>query len=442
MKDSLILPLLGSEAMSFLELCAVLPSALAFTLIYIKLNVILHNPERIFYLIIGSFLIFFLIFTFVLYPNQDYLHPHPEKVIRLIQKFPNLKWFLLIYGKWTVVFYNIFSELWINAMLSLLFWQFANHITTTKEAKRFYPMLGLIGNLSLICAGLTLKKFALRETTTGVLINSVTITSVILGLVCIALYRYMHVKVLTDPALYQPHVDEVKEKPSFKESIRIISKSRYLWLMAILVIAYGMSINISQGVWKSQVAKLYPTTKQYALFMAGYQQTIGVVSTVFMIVGGYIVRRFSWLTSAIAAPIMMLTTGSIFFTCVIFCEDVKDFLNINALIIAVMLGAAQIILSKSTKFSLFDSTKEMAYIPLGTHLKTKGKAAVDVLGERAGKSGGALLQMVLFTLIPTATYETIAPYLLFIFIIVGLCWIYAVTQLNKEYLERTSDKNI
>jgi AAA family ATP:ADP antiporter len=61
--------------------------------------------------------------------------------------------------------------------------------------------------------------------------------------------------------------------------------------------------------------------------------------------------------------------------------------------LAVMVGAAQNILSKAAKYSLFDPCKEMAYIPLDQESKTKGKAAVDVIGNPLGKSGYVVVRV-------------------------------------------------
>jgi AAA family ATP:ADP antiporter len=102
---------------------------------------------------------------------------------------------------------------------------------------------------------------------------------------------------------------------------------------------------------------------------------------------------------------------------------------------AVVLGGIQNVLSKSSKYGLFDSTKEMTYIPIDEELKSKGKAAVDVIGARAAKSGGAFIQSLLFMLFPAATYTTISPILMVILIIICIIWIVDVNLLNKAYLK-------
>jgi len=43
---------------------------------------------------------------------------------------------------------------------------------------------------------------------------------------------------------------------------------------------------------------------------------------------------------------------------------------------------------------MFDPCKEMAFIPLSSEEKTKGKAAIDMIGNTLGKSGGSLVQQV------------------------------------------------
>jgi AAA family ATP:ADP antiporter len=95
---------------------------------------------------------------------------------------------------------------------------------------------------------------------------------------------------------------------------------------------------------------------------------------------------------------MIGVTGLAFFGLNIFAPTfvpVAAALGTTPLMLAVLVGAAQNILSKSSKYSLFDPCKEMAYIPLDQESKTKGKAAVDVIGNPMGKSGGSLIQQAL-----------------------------------------------
>lgn len=54
--------------------------------------------------------------------------------------------------------------------------------------------------------------------------------------------------------------------------------------------------------------------------------------------------------------------------------------------------------SRGAKFSLFKPAEEMVYIGLDDESRTKGKAAIDVVGAQSGKSIGSMLQQALLIL--------------------------------------------
>ena len=59
--------------------------------------------------------------------------------------------------------------------------------------------------------------------------------------------------------------------------------------------------------------------------------------------------------------------------------------------ITVIFGIANQVTIKASKYIMFDSTCNQAYIPLDEESKIKGKAAVDGVASRLGKSFGSLL---------------------------------------------------
>lgn len=455
-KDSLVVPAVGAEAISFIKVYFVVPAAVLFVLLYMRLANIFYFRQI--YLGIGTFYMsFFLLFAFVLYPYQDYIHPDPNVVTNFIGKkiivlgytisLDHFKWFFLLYSKWLYVLFYVLAELWGSSMTFLLFWQFSNQIVPIEQSKRFYPMLNLFGSAGTFFVGIITQYLSSKQThiiddgrALFVIQNMLLMLTVATFMVLIVVL-YIYRNLLNSRDLKKTNISfkDVKKKLPLKESLKVVLSSRYLGYIVILVFAYGISINVIEGPWKAKVRELYPTTNGYVHFMGVINQWNGALAIIFSLLGVIILKKYSWFAAAIVTPVMIFVTGTAFFAFIVFDQFAQavldNFTTISPLVVAVVLGGVQNILSKSSKYGLFDSTKEMTYIPIDEELKSKGKAAVDVIGARAAKSGGAFIQSLLFMLFPAATYTTISPVLMIILIVVSIAWIIDVNLLNREYLK-------
>lgn len=446
-KDAILVPAAGAAVIPYLKGFVVLPSAILFVIIYSKL-VNIFKPATVFYLISGFFIGFITLYAFVLFPNNQFILPDPISIKALQAEYPRIQHMISIYAYWTDAMFYTIAELWGSIMLSLMFWQFANEITRTHEAARFYALFALLGNLGLILSGFVLQTASSMQKASGgaheAFISTLYYTlgaSIVAGFIVIFLYNWMQRNVLTDPLYYDAadkagHVKTKKPKLSVGESFKYIFSSKYILLIALLVLSYGIAMNLIELNWKEVLRKQYPERIDYQHFMGLVQYLMGGSTIVAIMFFKGVVRRFGWYVGAIATPLMMLVTGIIFFAFVLFEEYMSPAsaaLGVTGLLMAVGVGTIQNVLAKGTKYSLFDPTKEMSYIPLDQEQKVKGKAAVDVIGGRLGKAGGGYIVMAIFAVTGAADVLSITPIMAVIVIGVIMLWIVAVSGLSGMY---------
>lgn len=453
-KDALIVtaPGSGAEAIPFLKLWGVLPFAIIFMLVYSKLSNIM-SKQKLFYTMISFFIAFFAMFALVLYPFREVLHPTASA--DALQSFlpDGFSGFVALYRNWTYALFYIMSELWGSVAMSLLFWGFANDITRISESKRFYAMFGLGANFAMLFSGPLIVRFSdirnelpAHVDAWGVTLNYMLSFVIVSALITMGIYYWINKNVLTDARFYDPNeakrVKKEKPKLSMKESFLFLARSPYMGCLAILVIAYGIAINLVEVTWKSQLKLQFPTGNEYNAFMGKFSFLTGLITILMMLfVGGNVIRRFGWGVGALATPIVILATGVGFFSFVIFRDNLASFIAMfgtTPLMLAVLFGMAQNIMSKSTKYSLFDPTKEMAYIPLDQESKVKGKAAIDVVGARLGKSGGSIIQQVL--IVTFGSLAAITPIIGGILFVIIAAWILAARSLNRRFTALTAQK--
>jgi len=214
------------------------------------------------------------------------------------------------------------------------------------------------------------------------------------------------------------------------ESARFLANSQYLRLIAMLVLGYGLSINFTEIMWKSLVKKQYPDPMDYQRFMGNFSSAVGLSTCIVIFFGVHVIRLLGWRVGAMATPGIMALLAVPFFSCILLGLDSPARLSI-----AVVFGTIQSLLSKTSKYALFDPTTQMAYIPLDDESKVKGKAAIDVLGSRIGKSGGSLIQQGLVFVF--GNILNAAPIVGVIYYAVLLTWMNAANRLSGLFQAQT-----
>lgn len=449
MKDSMVVTASGAEVIPFIKVWVMLPSAVLLTLFYTKLCN-RFSQENVFYIIVSGFLLGFALFTWVLYPMRDALAPNASADWLQAHLPVGLKGLISMYRNWTLTTFYVMSELWGSMVLSVLFWGFANEVTKLSEASRFYSVFPMWLNMSTIFAS-QVSNWVTRGNMTGAQGGSVwdaTLTSLVIlllvsGFLAMLAFRWTNRTILKGKEYEALHsavkepVVEKKKHLSFWESFTYVFSSKYLLCIATIVIAYNLSINLVEVVWKDQLRNLYPQPADYNMFMNNLMTVTALLSSIMALLIAKIMGRYGWTKTALITPVVIFVTSAGFFFFLFFNHTMNDtflaLLGTSPLAIAVMFGAAQNALTKASKYSVFDATKEMAYIPLSHECKLKGKAAIDGVGSRLGKSGGSLIHQSLLMIF--VTVSAAAPIVSLILFAMIIFWFFAVKELGIHFKE-------
>ena len=395
-------PKSGAEVLPFLKTYVQLPGAVLWTLLLSKLSNSM-SPVRVFHVVVTGFLCFFALFAAVVYPARGLLHPEATADALAARLPASFMAPIAIFRNWTFSLFYFMAESWGTVVVSTLFWGLANQICTVPEARRHYPLLGLISNVAPILAGQYGQMASRPEGPAGADTWGASLRWLMGGVVAsagvlLAGGAYIERAVLPDPACVDPgrrSASRQRTRLSLRASAALLAKSGYVRSLALLVVCHGVSITIVETAWKGRLKARYPDPNGYSAFMSAFSSATGLLTLLLMLVSRQVFRRLSWGAAAAITPCIVGGTGAVFFSLLLapsLWERAASGLGATPLALAVLVGAAQNSASKAAKYALFDPCKEMAYIPLGAEARTKGKAAIDVIGNPLGKSGGSFIQ--------------------------------------------------
>lgn len=448
LKDSIMVTTAGAETLPFLASLVVLPASLGFFFLYGRLVEIL--PSRaVYYVTIAPLVAFYALFATVLYPSHTWLHPAglvdaaapwiPTGLLGLVK----------IAQYWTFSLFYCAAELWGAVVISVLFWSLANDVCTVSEAKSIYPLVGIAANVALVCAGSFIKHVnsVLAPTSTHAmlcwLIGGLVGVSGVMMIAKAALDHWVIGPYCSlDPATASKPVARKKSRGTFSEAFGILQASPKIRNLAVLVVSYGISHRLFEFAWKSAVRNLFPTAQGYQGVLADVSIATGYATITCMLLGKAVFQYLGWGVAAAATPVAMLVSGGSFFGLSLLANANFQAFGLNtahALAWAgVMAGAATQVIARSSKFSFFDPAKEMVYIEMSKEEKSKGKAAVDLIGSQIGKSGGAWVTQLL--LLVTGSMSQSLPIISICFSVVVAMWLRSVFGLQSQLREYEESK--
>lgn len=452
LKDSIMVTTAGAETLPFLASFVVLPTSLGFFLLYGKM--VENLPSKmIFYVSILPLVMFYLFFTAILYPNHASLHPM-WMVDAASQFVPQgLMGLVKVAQYWTFSLFYCAAELWGSVVISVLFWSLANEVCTISEAKSVYPLMGIAANVALVLSGNFVKlvntQIAVGNTYVSLcwLVGGIVTMTSFMSLAKAVLDRF----VIGDYCSLDPTTaskPKGKKKGNLAQSFGIIRESPKISNLAILVMSYGISHRLFEFAWKASLRALYPTAQAYQTVLAEVAIATGWATITFMILGKFVFQYLGWGAAASATPVAMLVSGGVFFALSLLSGSVATSGATSTILfgmdpttlafVGVAAGAVTQVFARSSKFSLFDPAKEMVYIEMSKEEKSKGKAAVDLIGSQIGKSGGAWVTQAL--LLITGSMTASLPIIASVFLFVIFTWLNAVRNLGSTIQKEEEEK--
>lgn len=448
----------GASIIPFLKVWGVLPGAVIFTYCF-TLLVNRFNRDQVFYIVVVFFLSFFACFTLFLHPNHQLL-----ELVWLPSWLGNIlpsgfQGLIAAIQYWPTSLFYILSELWGSVIIAMLLWGYVNEVTSVAEAKRFYAIFTLAANMSGIFSGQIAQFMVFKEISTFLPFGNTAWEQtvmmqvaliMVLGAIILGLFWWLNKYVFTDHQTTVSAADlfirKKKNAISLMASFQYLARSRYMLYIAIIVVAYNIVYNLADVVWTDQMnIRMAGDGAAINRYMNNVTSITGIFATASaLFLSGNVIRRFGWKATAMITPLIWLVMGIGVFGCMLFQvnETVTGTLlqcfglPIQTLIL--LFGSAQICLGRASKYTVFDESKEIAFIPLPKAEQRKGKAVVDGIGSRFGKAGGSLLIQVL--LVTCLNLANAIPYIAILFFVVLILWIYAVQGLGK-FVKQSVDRD-
>lgn len=442
LKDTLVVTAsdAGAEVIPFLKIWVILPFSVLASFLFLKI-LSRFGREKAFFIMLAVLLFSYAVFAFLIYPNREGIH--------LDQFSDQLKFYLPAGCKglismicyWSYTLFYLSAELWSMMILSVLFWGQANEANTFDGAKEFYPLCMFVGNVAGILAGQFSHTLchSLASVVTWEVVLKIVISCILAAGVGIMLINRKLSKYIPEVSSSEGRCR--KQKLTFRESLYSIFESQKLLCIVCLVVGFSLANNLIDVIWKGAVKEVFPSPESYNGYINQVTSLIGLSAVVMSLASRFIFQKFHWGSIATLTPLLLFITSFIFFGAHLIPEETltgfSSWLNITPFYLIMTLGSIHTIVALTSKYTLFDTCKELAFLSIGEENRLRSKSVIDSIGSRLGKSGSSCLYQALLILFGTTAGQipTIAATSLFV---IGISILAARTLSGTEKREAQS----
>ena len=410
-KNAVFMRVTTSTIFGFLKILVIWPLAIIFpiSLSYIT-KALRGKREKVPYVMLSVFIGFFLIFMFIILPNSNYLQ-FPQLAQKLAST-PFLPAAIAdglggILGYWDYsIFYGV-SEMVAVVFINMLSWGVANEICSADESKTFYPIFaGLTALATYQAAGIVLKSKLSATSSSQFMsvLQGILGKAVLALLVFLVAYLFIERFVMKNPALVTKKEAKVKTKPQ-GAGFSMVWNNTYLRNIGIIVLSYSLLVFMLEQCWYESI--IVANKSAYSSVIAKTNQITAVMTFIMSLLGVFL-GRFPWVVRAMLPVVMMGGGGLLAIGLYAVQPTIAGVASIAAIssfpMMVVVFGCVGNVMSRSSKYTLFDATKEELFrSSIDPNIRSQVKSVIDVVCGRVGKSGSALMVTSMLVLAPYFT---------------------------------------
>src|SRR5688500_17207795 len=288
----------------------------------------------------------------------------------------------LVFWSWSVAASHesgvlfVVIYLWVGVFSVLApsqVWTLANHVMTTREAKRSFGFIGSGAILGWIVGGLVTRAGVSRfgtENMLGCVADEL--------LLCAELVEWMWSERPSYIGTDMPASGHERKAFPLWSSIRLVRGSAYLRAIAALVIISAVTTTVAGWQFKAIAKASVPDTDDLAMFFGTFNMIAGLMSLLLqLLLTGRVLRTLGVGPALFIVPTAMLLGST-------------GVLVLGSIVAAAALKASDQVL----RYSIDKATVELLYLPVPSAHTFRVKSFIDTVVYRAGDAAGGVLVLL------------------------------------------------